>query len=169
MSTSLEYFLVTGHYFDVENPNPNTTSNETLFQIVTGVVTIYPRVPDGFVAYISDLTDTGVDTAVAIAPIQARILSGQLQTINVADTPNIHLLSNTAAISSQLATIDFLWPGWLEQNNLTPGQLVYDVQYTRIVYAEAARSLTSFAFEAPTDTTPVCLTDNNLARITYGG
>lgn len=174
MSTELSYFLVSGNWYDVENPDPSGTSNQTLLQIVTGVVTFYPRVPPGFVAYIANLdlqTDpaSSANTALAIAPIQARILSGQLQCINVADTPNINLLANTTPISTQLATIDLLWPGWLEQNNVTAGELIYDVNFTHVVYGEAAQALTPFGFVAPTTSTPINLTDNNLTRLGYGG
>ena len=174
MSTSLSYFQVSGNYFDVENPDINSTSNATLFQIITGVVTFYPRVPQGFVAYIADLDlqtdpDSSADAALALAPIQARILSGQLQTVNRADTPNIYLLSNTSPLSSQLADINTLFPDWLNQNNLTPGQLIYDVKYTAVTYAEHTNPIGGFAFEAPTDSTPICLTDHELPRLTYGG
>jgi hypothetical protein len=169
VSTSLTFFPVSGNWNDVENPNPSGTSNQALFQIATGVVTFYPRVPAGFAAFITNLVNTGQNTAVSLAPIQARILSGELQTINIADTEGIQLLSNTSAVSSQLATIDTLWPSWLEQNSVTAGELIYDVAFTSVVYAEAAQFLTPFGFQAPVDATPVCLTDGNLTRLGYGG
>lgn len=171
MTTELVYFPVSGNWYDIENPDPSGSSNQPLFQIVTGFVTFYPRVPIGFVAYIANLdlqTDpaSSADTALAIAPIQARALSGQLETINVGDTAGIQLLANTAPIATALATID---PNWLKKNNLTSGQLVYDVHFSSVIYAEAGQTITDFAFEAPTTNTAICLTDPNLVRLPYGG
>jgi hypothetical protein len=95
-------------------------------------------------------TNTAVNsanTAVAIAPVTARILQGELQTINTEDTPGLTLLANSAVLG------------------LT--SLIYDVSFSNVVYASAGRSLTNFAFTAPTTATVVDLTDPALTRLPY--
>jgi hypothetical protein len=89
-----------------------------------------------------------------------------LQTINQADTPGIRLLSNSAFISTQLNTIDATW---LQKNNVNAGELIYDVMFTNIVYAETQQAIANFAFVASSDDTPVVLTSAALERLPYGG
>jgi hypothetical protein len=108
----------------------------------------------------------GVNTAVALAPIGVRIMHGQLSTINRLDTPGIQLLANSPFIQAALETID---PLWLTQNNLSPGQLVYDVKFTNVVYASAAQLVSNFGFTASTDSSGVCITDPGVERLVYGG
>jgi hypothetical protein len=165
----LTYFLVTGTWYDVESPDPSANTNQPLYQIISAFVTFYPRVPLGFTAQIQDLDNgngLGVNTAVALAPIGVRIMHGQLSTINRLDTPGIQLLANSPFIQSALETID---PLWLTQNNLSPGQLVYDVKFTNVVYASAAQLVSNFGFTASTDSSGVCITDPGVERLVYGG
>jgi hypothetical protein len=165
----LTYFLVTGAWYDVESPDPSANTNLPLYQIVSAFVTFYPRVPAGFTAQIQDLDNGsgfGTNTAVALAPIGVRIMHGQLSTINRNDTPGIQLLSNSPFIQSELAKID---PLWLFNNNLAPGQLVYDVKFTNVVYAEAGQLISNFGFTASTDNTQICITDPGIQRLIYGG
>lgn len=172
MTTELTTFVVTGNYLDVENPNLSGTTNIPAQQPITGVVRFWPRVPTGFVAYVADLDLSGIggtsgNTAVAFAPIQARILSGQLQTIDVGGTVGISLLANTAPISAALSAQ--IGADWLTANKLTVGQLVYDVQFDDVVYGEAPQIISNFGFAASTDDTAVSLTDPNLTRLPYLG
>lgn len=166
------YFLVTGSWYDVETPDPSLNTNQALWQVISGFVTFWPRVPPGFVAICENVdpqdgTGIGTDLAIAIAPITVRILSGQLQTINRQDTPGVQLLANTPLISDALATqID---PLWLYNNNVSPGQLIYDVQFTKVIYGEAPQLITPFGFAASADATQVCLTDPGITRYPYGG
>lgn len=87
------------------------------------------------------------NTALAIAPVQARIYDGQLQTIDQADTPNIQLLANSTILG--LTT------------------LIYDVAFSDVVYAEQAQVLSNFAFTAPTTATTIDLGDPTLTRLPY--
>lgn len=96
----------------------------------------------------SNTAELTANTALAIAPIQARILNGQLQTIDVADTPNVQLLANTAVLG--LGTT-----------------LIYDVAFTNVVYASNAQTISNFAFVAPTTNTTVDLGDPALTRLPY--
>lgn len=161
---NLVYFQCVGYYSDIENPNLTGSSNIPLQNVITGVVTFYPRVPLGMVIYLQDLNlvplnvdYTYQDTALAIAPIVARILSGQLQTIDVGDTPGISLLANTLPVSKALAAA-----------GVPDGILIYDVQFSSIVYAEAAQVINNWSFVAPTSSVTISLTDPNLVRGPYG-
>lgn len=87
------------------------------------------------------------NTALAIAPITARILEGELQTINRADTPQLQLLANSAVLGLD--------------------SLIYDVSFTNVVYASAGQTLKNFAFTAPTSSTTIDLSDPTLTRLPY--
>jgi hypothetical protein len=95
----------------------------------------------------SNTAVNSANTAVAIAPVTARILQGELQTINTEDSPGLKLLANSAVLGLS--------------------SLIYDVSFSNVVYASAGRSLTNFAFTAPTTATVVDLTDPALTRLPY--
>lgn len=162
----LPFFTVYGHYSDVENPNLSGSTNVPLMSVITGVIVFFPRVPFGTIIYLHDLdltpldeTFTYSDTAVALAPITARILSGQIQTINVGDSPGIGLLANTPIISAALLAA-----------GVPNGILYYDCQFSNVVYGEAAQTINNFAITAPTSGgTNISLTDPNLVRLPYAG
>lgn len=166
MSNEITWFTIEGNYLDVENP-PNTGSaTQPTVNTVSGFVTIYPRVPDGTVLYLDnfDLSQTAggsgsASTALALAPIQCRILSGVLQTIDSGDAPTIQLVANTTLISTAL----------IAQNIVSNGVLFYDVQYSHVVYSAAARQIKNFGFIAPTDEQTLSLTDPVLVRFPYLG
>jgi hypothetical protein len=165
----LTYFPVSGTWYDVESPDTSGDTNQVLYQIISGYVTFYPRVPVGFAALIENLDDgsgVGVDTSVSFAPVGVRIMHGRLSTINRDDTPGVQLLANSALVSKALLTID---PEWLKENNLAAGQLVYDVRFSEVVFASAAGVVSNFAFVASVDGTEICLTDPGIARLSYGG
>ena len=161
----LGYITLEGEYLDVENPPTSGSSTQPTLNTVSGFVTFYPRIPVGTVLYIDgfDLAQAGgsgiVTAAVALAPIQARILSGVLQTINRAGTPNIQLVANTNAISEAL----------IAQGINTAGDLWYDVQYSYIVYSAAAEQVQNFSFLAPTSASTLSLTDGSLTKYPYAG
>lgn len=147
----LTYFVVSGHWHDVEAPDPSDNTNNLQFQVITAFVTFTPRLKPGTVEYITNLDLGGgnsANTALAIAPVTARILQGELQTINREDTPDLHLLANSAVLG------------------LT-APLIYDVAFTNVVYASTAQTIKNFAFTAPIDTTPIDLTDPALTRLEY--
>jgi hypothetical protein len=96
---------------------------------------------------VTNTAEASANTALAIAPITARIYEGELQTINQAGTPGVSLLSNSSALG------------------LT--SLIYDVSFDQVVYAAKAQELTNFAFTAPTDSTPIDLASPTLTRLTY--
>jgi hypothetical protein len=161
--TELVYFEVTGFYGDVESPNLSGSSNVPLFEVITASVVFWPRIPFGTIGYIENLDITSIgytvgNTGVAFAPIQARILSGQLQTIDVGDTVGISLLANTVPVSAALAAA-----------GVPDGVLIYDVAFSDVVYGEAPQTITNFAFVAPTTNHAICLTDTHLQRLPYQG
>jgi hypothetical protein len=166
MSNDLTYFTVEGNYLDVENPPTSGSTTQPTVNTVSGLITIFPRVPPGTVLYLSsfDLTQTSggtgtASTAVALAPIECRILSGVLQTIDTGDAPNIQLVANTSLISTAL----------IAQSINSAGDLYYDVQYSSVTYSAAAQQITNFAFLAPTSNTTISLTDPALSRYPYQG
>ena len=158
-AAELTYFPVTGFWYGLESPDLGGTTNTLQFRVISGFVTFYPRLPNDFVANVGNLDiggGTGQPTALGIPPVLARIYAGQLCTINRADTPGIQLLSNSAVIANQIRAV-------------SPPGLIYDVSFSQVVYADAARTMSNFAFVAPTDTTTVCLTDPALIRLEYLG
>ena len=96
----------------------------------------------------TNTAEVSANTALAIAPITARILNGQLQTINQPDTPNIQLLANTSVLGLSKP-------------------LIYDVAFTNVVYAGNNQVLNNFAFTAPTTNAVINLTDPTLTRLPY--
>lgn len=157
--TELTYFTATGYWYDVESPLTGGSTDQLQFLVVSAFVTFTPRVPVGFTVQVADL-DLGDgnsgSTSLALAPITARIMSGQLSTIDVTDTAGIQLLANSTPISSFLTSSD-----------VQSGNLIYDVSFTDVVYAEVDQTLSNFAFTAPTSSTTVCITDPTLTRLPY--
>lgn len=150
-ANELTMFTVSGHWYDVEAPITSGSTNTPQFQVISAFVTFTARLAPGTVLYVPNLdlgNSTSANTAVAIAPVQARILAGELEVINQGDTPNVQLLANTAILGLD-------------------GDLVYDVTFSNVVYADQARSLTNFAFTAPTTATTIDLGDPTLTRLEY--
>jgi len=87
-------------------------------------------------------------TAIAIPPLQARIWMGELSTIDYEDTPGFQLVSSMPEFE-------------------LPDTLVYDVTFSKVTYNGKSRTLAPWAFEAPTDETPVCLTSKDLVRLPW--
>jgi hypothetical protein len=87
-------------------------------------------------------------SVIAIPPRKGRIwTTGQLCSINVVDSPNVELLANVDL------GLDF--------------DLIYDVSFTKVYFNDEPRNLAPFGFVAPTDSTPVCITDPDLERLPY--
>lgn len=161
LANELTYFQIIGYYGDIENPPGTDGTIQPSFGVVNGTVTFFPRVPQGTVLFIPDL-DTGkgfaLSTGVPLAPIQARIINGQLQTINRAQTPMVELLAFSNIISAAMS-----------QQNLGTA-LIYDVQFSNVTYdLGAPQIISNFAFAAPTSNITVTLTDPALARLPYAG
>lgn len=149
--TELEYFTVNGYFYDVQQPLAGGSTSEPQFSIISGFVTFTPRLPA--TVYVANLdlgSDLGYDTALAVTPIIGQITGGQLCSIDIPDTPGVQLLSNTANLG--LAGLGI-------------SDLVYDVAFSSIVYAHQGYTLGNFAFVAPTDETPVNITDPTLTRL----
>jgi hypothetical protein len=164
-ASELTYFNVTGFWYDVEAPLTGGSTSTPQFEVISAFVNFIPRLPLGFTIQVSNLDiggGTGQNVGLAIAPITGRILSGQLETIDFSDTAGVQLLANSTVISTQLAAE-------LTALNWSTTVLVYDVQFTNVVYNEDFETLTNFAFTAPTTNTPVCLTDPTFTRLPYAG
>lgn len=160
-SAELTYFTIQGFYGDVENPLGLGSSITPLFNLLSGTVTFFPRVPTGTALFLPDLdmlNGTTQDVAVPLAPIQGRIINGVLQTVNRADSPNVQLLAfssliSTAMLLQGLGTV--LW---------------YDVMFTNVTYAGGKpQIINNFSFAAPTTATTITLSDPLLPRAAYAG
>jgi hypothetical protein len=144
----------------------NSTNGATGYKVYRGTTTTNENILVATLGNVLTYTDTGAagssasppttntaqlsgNTGLAIAPVQARIYEGQLQTIDQADTPNIQLLANSTILG------------------LAPGGLIYDVAFSNVVYAGGAQTLSNFAFAAPASSTTVDLGDPNLTRLQY--
>lgn len=93
-------------------------------------------------------------TAITIPPLQARIWNGVLSTIDMDNTQGFQLNANQPE---------------LNLSQVVPGttQLIYDVTFDQVTYNGGPGILAPWAFPAPTDATPVCLTDPALARLPW--
>lgn len=149
-ANELTYFDVIGHWYDVEAPLTSGSTNDPQFLVVSAFVTFTPRLAPGTQVYVANLdlgNDTSANTSISIAPVQARIWEGALATIDQADAAGIQLLANSPILGLE--------------------SLIYDVAFTKVVYAGQARVLQNFAFTAPTSATTVDLTDPALTRLQY--
>jgi hypothetical protein len=98
-------------------------------------------------------TQRSANTALSIPPRQGRIWAGQLSSIDVADSVGVELVANDPALNL------------IDQN--VPS-LIYDVTFSQVTLAGGVQgTLQNFAFAAPPDTTPVCLTDPEFPRLTW--
>lgn len=150
---SANYFLVTGFWVSVESAAADSAANALMVEPIAAEVTFYPRLADGTSIQVPQLVwpDSSVhDTAVVLAPVSAQIVAGQLCTINADATPGVQLLCNAPTL------------GLSEP-------LIYDVDFPSVTYNAGTQALSGFGFEAPQDSTPVCLSDPGLARLEYLG
>jgi hypothetical protein len=159
MTNTLVYFTATGYWEDIEAPDPAQTSGTPDVNTFTAFVNFYPRVPPNYTLYIPQLTtSTGTfDTGIELAEIRARITNGKLVTINRSDTEGIQLLANTAPVATALTA-----------SGITTG-LVWDVEFTDVVYAGKPRTLKPFGFAAPATSSTVSITSPSLQRLPYCG
>lgn len=99
------------------------------------------------------------DTAVHLDPFLARITNGVLSTPAPAkDLVGVELVAN----SSVLNFMD------TSKTPPVPADLFYDVKFHNVTYGPTGDGqLQNFAFKAPTDSTPVDLTDPDLHRYPY--
>lgn len=88
------------------------------------------------------------DTAICLPTLTARIFAGVLSTIDYVDTPGFQLPANIGALN-------------------IGGPLIYDVSFSSVTFNQANQYLAPFAFYAPTDSTPVCLTDPGLEKLDW--
>lgn len=88
------------------------------------------------------------DTAICLPTLTARIYNGVLSTIDYTDTPGFELPANIGALN-------------------IGGPLIYDVSFTNVTFNQANQYLAPFAFYAPTDSTPVVLTDPGLEKLSW--
>ena len=151
---TLVYFTATGAFYDVESADPSGSTSALDYENMTGgYITFYPRIPSGMVSYIANLTAPDAvarAAALALAPINGRIMGGLLCTINSVDTPGVQLVSSSQAFDLN-------------------GPLIYDVAFTQVTYNSAVQHIANFAFPAPYDATGVDITSPTLARSPYGG
>ena len=155
MPNSLTFFAVTGSYLDVRQPIVDEGDQTPEVTEVSAYVDFFPgsqlkAVEGGLVLYVPDFETYG-DTQLAIAPITGRTINGKLCTIAVGDPESVELVANSA---------------WLDYGE---GPLFYHVRYRNVTYGGAIQRLPNFAFQAPTDSTGVLLTDPDLQRFDYRG
>jgi hypothetical protein len=94
-------------------------------------------------------TSRTAPTAIGITPRRARLwTTGRLSSINKKDSPNVELLANSAVLN-----LDF--------------DLIYDVTFEKVSWGGVDAALAPFGFLAPTDDTPICLTDPALSRLQH--
>jgi hypothetical protein len=90
-------------------------------------------------------------TSVSIPPRSARIMAGVLSTIDYVDTAGVQLCSNSPIFAIPTP----YYP------------LIYDVAFSAVTFNDANQVLANFAFVAPADNTPVCITDPRLEKLNY--
>lgn len=85
---------------------------------------------------------------VVIPARRGRLWQGRLCSIDVADTPGVELVADDPILS-------------------LPSKLVYDVDFSDVVWAGKPGSLKNFAFVAPQGEEEVCLTDPDLETVSW--
>lgn len=118
----------------------------------------------GFCEITVDVTAIGSpevieNAAVALPPLTARIWNGVLSTIDRVDTPGFQLVTN-----SDFLNLD---ANGGQASSDGEGGLIYDVTFSLVTFNEANQVLAPFAFYAPTDGSPICITDPNLEVLPY--
>lgn len=160
----LVYFEVTGFYIDVEQPDLVGDTNEPELRYINAFIDFIPRVPQGFtinVAGLSTLINGKVetlDTAIALSTITARLHLGKVSTIDPTDVEGIRLIANSPELQEQLTAA-----------GINDGELIYDVRFRQVTYANGDRILKNFSFVASHDDSPINLTDPTLQRGAYQG
>jgi hypothetical protein len=135
---TLVYFSVTGIFNTIADPLVSESSNHPAVEPISALVTFTSRLAHGRLLYASD------GTAINLEPLPASIYNGVLSTLDSDHTPGIELVANAGL-------------------NLD-GDLIYDVLFTPFTQVGF---LAPFSFKAPTDSTPVCITDEALERLPY--
>jgi hypothetical protein len=155
MAFDLTYFEVTGTWTDVEAPQPGGTTNAPTIGAFTAFVTFYARLTgDQLISNFDQTQFGGTGTAsagIVLRPIQARILSNQLQTIDTTNTPGVQLVANIG--------LGLISP------------LFYDIQIGDITFEDGTTGLLpNFAILAPTTAgETICITDPGTTTYPYQG
>jgi hypothetical protein len=155
-------FCVSGDWRDYQAPDTDGTVNTPHVGGPHAFVTFTARLPAGMQLYVDDFDLDGVSrpTGLLLPPIRVRMWAGQLRTINQPNTPDVYLVANDPMLhlTERLAEI----------NEKRVDTLIYDVAFTNVEYAGSpTMKITNFAFTAPVDATPVCITDPDTPRIRY--
>jgi len=155
--TTLTFFPVTGYIYDVEQPDPGLTTAQPKLANVSAFVDFFPGnengpFPTGYALVLANFDHgdtTKGNTFVPLAPITGRMINGSLRSIAVGDPISVVLVSNSAIIGLP--------------------RLRYHVRFRNVTYGGASQGIANFAFDAPTDTTPIDLTSPGLVRRPYLG
>jgi hypothetical protein len=154
MPNSLTYFRVDGAWRDVEQPIVGVGAIAPQVDDVSAYVDFFPGVeksalPGGLTLYVPNYETYG-DTELTLAPITGRTMDARLCTIAVGDPNGVELVANSA---------------WLDFGE----PLFYHVRFRNVSYGGAGQRLSNFAFQAPTDASPIILTSVTLERFDYCG
>lgn len=155
--STLTFFNTSAYVYDVQAAAVDQISSAMQLANVNAFVDFMPGdvngpFPQGFSLIVPNLDHgdgTKGDTLLPLAMVTARLLGGSLRTIALGDPIGLLLLSNSAIIGLP--------------------KLRYHVRWRNVSYAGLSQTLPNFAFDAPTDTTPVNLTGTGLLRYPYLG
>lgn len=140
---------------------------QTLTANASGLLAAGPQANISVVT--AGVTPVGRDSGVAIKPVTARFLLGQLQTINVADPPGVSLLCNDPVLG--LAGMPELTEPTTDFGNesylMNGTDLLYDVRFRDVQMAGTSDVLENFAIKAPPGATTIDLMDPTLQRFAY--
>lgn len=154
----LTYFTVTGYVYDVEQPNPGSTSGLPLLLQPSAYVDFFPGTqtssfPTGFTVLVFNLNHsdgTIGDTMVPLAPITGRLINGALVSIDIGSSFGVGLLANTPVLG-------------------LPNPLFYHVRFRNVTYGGAPQAISNFAFQAPTNSNSVSITSPSTPIFPYFG
>jgi hypothetical protein len=155
---TLTYFTVFGYWDLVDDAFPGGTSSDPKVSNFTAFVNFHPRLPQDLLLYVPQLSDPDgpEDTAVELATITGRIVTGNLCTINKADTVGVRLVAATPIILTALQEQGF-------------DDLVYDVEFTGVNMNGKPHPIRPFGFSASRSDSPITITSPSLQRLPYGG
>jgi hypothetical protein len=128
-------------YFTVTQPSVKDVQtndeggNEPEVHNISALVTFTPSV--------TEVQSSAMDATILLRPIMGRIVNGVLCAID--GTPGIELVANTEVLG------------------VLPNSLTYQVDYSKVIFDEAERTMRSFRITAPTTSTTVNL--NTVIRL----
>jgi len=111
MPNSLTYFPVSGDWRNVSDPDISGQTNSPEVEIIEGFVTFYPRLPDGFVAYVDDYLLTPATAAVQTITITGATAGTFTLTYDGQTTTDLAYNASASTVQTALRALSTIGSG----------------------------------------------------------